>query len=421
MDQPTNNSSKITAVIVLVVTVIIIVVGGFVFKNSISSSNKNTNTSTAPQKIVYAVRKVTAATENGATAYTTTVFKSAIDGSNKQQIYQTPMNATIQALANGSFAVFDASLDVNNIKQISSSGTVEKTYSFPETVREFVMSPSGTIYAYGSFDIKTTTDGGPLSSIETLAVVMGDGTQKTFSAADFVPNARKDFNQVVPLSFSNDNSTLYVEVWPTARGGDYSDPHGYYAITIGTWNIDPLAFSGSKNLDFTLSESSPAIFNFDILPTSKQAIISKARDIAIPMGFDLLNFQSHVSVPLFSIGTDGLYPNLSYLSNRISPNEQEIILTNSSNKTILIYNLQSKKLGNEIKIDGDPQTWLSNNEIVYQVWHKKSWDDQQYSLKVFNLTTKQSTDVYTQTTDHVEGAGMSKIGDAYYQYVGPIE
>jgi hypothetical protein len=421
MSQTIKNYSKTVPGITLAIIIVLVVIAGLMwFFSTETDNNKSKNGTIASQRVIFSVREVTAVSAQGPSQYRTTVYMSTIDGAKKEQIYQTPINAAIQLLSNGSYGVRDIGLDSSVITQINAAGQVEKTYSFREPVHEFVLSPDGTIYAYGSYDIRTTNDGGPLSSIETMTVVKPDGSKKDFIATDFIPNAKKDFQQVVPLAFSEDNTTLFVSVWPTARGGDISDPNGYYAVAIKDWKIKEISFSGSRKLDFKLDDAEPAILTYIPFLKTPRALIATSIEVAKITTISLLDQTTGERKILFTTDGVGQYPDLSVLPTSLSPDEHYLVLSQGFNAGFSLYDLVGNKMMTNFSTDGEPVGWLGNDEVVYRVWRHQAWDDQQYTLKIFNLTTKRSTEVYTQTTDRVEGAGLSEIGDRYYDYVGPV-
>jgi len=142
---------------------------------------------------------------------------------------------------------------------------------------------------------------------------------------------------------------------------------------------------------------------------------------------DLETKQKELLVDVSALDNEASLP---MLKNSISPNEKYLILDrgvsiaggiDTYNYGFHLLDLDSKELKRDFYIRGDFVGWIDNRHVSYKEYRNQTWDDQYYSLKVMDIETKEVSKVYTQTTDHIEGGGISGVGDIYYDFIGVLQ
>lgn len=393
----------------------IIIVGGIYLlrggKLNINTGNKNIDSSRP--KIVYQVREVKTIKENGPEEYQTSIYTANIDGTGQEKIYITSDNTNANILEDNTIAIFNSLNNFSQVTVIDKEGTIKRTISLPSDSSNFLISSNDKYFVYSTLEITGENE----KSVIRTTLVNDDGSKRIYFAQDFIDKADKNFSQVIPVGFSSDSAKLYLEVWPRARGGDIVDPHGYYVLDLLSGKSEEIAFSGSKELDYKFSEENPSISAFILYPKSNKATMfignpspSKIYSIDLESKNKTLVFDTSI--------VDG--SSLPDIYNIISPDEQHIVLSRDANKFSLL-NLESGKLEQDFLETGDFAGWIDDTHVVYENYRRNSWDDQYYVLKVMDIKNRNSNIIYTQKTDHVEGAGLSKPGDSYYNFLGIIK
>ena len=403
---------------VIIVSALITGTGYYIINNQ--NKNNNNNKSDIGQndkKIIFQTREITTMVNDNEFNYVTNIYAFNVDGKSKKIIYSIPENASVKQSPNQMFTVFNGSDSYNKVKVVDTQGRVNKIFNLPEHSQNFVLSSDGESYAYEVMEIS----GDNTSSIGKLVVVLKDGSNKEFKAEYFVSKMNPNFSQVLPLNFSKDGSKLIVNVFPTAQGGDITDPHGYFILELTNWQASEITFSGSKELDFKLTESEPSIHQFTLFPFTDKAVISTTinpEESLLVQILDLTDFQTKA---MFTLGNQGEYKNFSLIENSISQNENTLLLSKGYNLGLAVYNISESKIDKNMNFSGTPIGWLDDDHVIYKELRNKTWDDQQYSLKVIKLNTNEKSEIFTQLTDHVEGAGISQVGDVFYQFVGVVD
>jgi len=424
VEQP-QNLNKTTATVVLVIIVGVILAGGVYLLKSKDIKLKIINTSFSQPKVIFSTREVKSINEAGPEEYETNVFIINFDGTNQKNIYTTENEASVTLLSNSKILVVSPRFGKSSAKIIDQDGQeIDEIISLWGD-NSLVASKDNKYYAYSNLEAKENFES---SKINLILLNNLTNEKVEYNAKQFFENSDDNFSQVVPIAFSSDSERLYVNVWPSARGGDIVDPHGYYRLTLASGDIEEVAFSGSKELDYTLSEEYPAISWFNIYPESKKAIILIGNEL--PSDIYIIDLETKQKELLVDVSALDNEASLPMLKNSISPNEKYLILDrgvsiaggiDTYNYGFHLLDLDSKELKRDFYIRGDFVGWIDNRHVSYKEYRNQTWDDQYYSLKVMDIETKEVSKVYTQTTDHIEGGGISGVGDIYYDFIGVLQ
>ncbi|GEM_PF-2941647 len=415
--------------ILLIISILLIIGIGFLVwyrlgfkKNTVLTDDNNGSdiVSSVAGNIFYEVREVTAVGSSGPSQYLSTIYSSDRFGGHQKQIFSSPTNMSVKLLANNSVAVFDREADSKEVKIIDKTGHVIRTIPLDHDQNTLVASPDSLKYAYTSTQIALDSEGGQTMNVGYLVITSLNGMQVELKPTDFFPSSDNNFSRIEPLGFSSDSQEVYVAVWPVATGGDIADPHGYYKYNLTDGTITELVFSGSKKLNYTLSESEPAIISFTLFPKTPKALVISQTEKS-PKKISIIDLESLTQQKLFTIGLGGDYPELVLAPQSISDDERYIAFNKEDNSGFFLYDLQMARMSPVVSNTGNHIGWFDSTHSINQVLRQHSWDDKQFTLKIVNIDNLESNTIYTQETDHVEGAGLSKVGDKYYEFIGVIK
>ena len=414
--------------LLFIVLVILLIIGSAVLIFFATSNSRNNNTdhkadSFINYKLAFYTREVKSIQESGPADYETAIYTVNSNGNDLKKIYTELGNKVIKILSNDQLAIYDDWINFDSVKIIDKNGRLLRQVPLLDNSNYFIISPEGEYYAYSVWQTTEVLD----RSIMTLTVV-GQGTTKEYKAKQFIEAANSNFSQIIPLGFSSDSSILYVEVWPTARGGDIIDPYGIFSLDLLTDKKEEIIFSGAKDLSFNFSDENFYVISFKLWPKSNRAIMSGgyglSRDI---YEIDLISHNKNLLVDVESINGEASLPTRN---NPISPNEQYLVLDrgvaisqgiDTHDYGFHLYNLKTKELFRDFYTTGNFAGWVDNTHIAFYDYRHQSWDDQYYTLKILDINTKDIINIYTQITDHLEGAGLSQVGDKYYEFIGVIK
>lgn len=245
-------------------------------------------------------------------------------------------------------------------------------------------------------------------------------------AEDFVYENR-EMKYVRPLAF--DGSTFYFIASPHTSF-DIGSPMIIYKMDIQTRQNTVLTETGTPVQDIeaefnaeTYEKMVREVFLYNqILPVHNILLLEKG--IATPREVYSLSLQNGVLERILDLETIGgnawLATSLDAFGP-ISPDGRKLILHRASyNEGFAILDLPSNKLDKDFFPRGDFVAWVSHNTVLYENYRNERWDDKYNSLYLLNTDTKEEQIIYTQTTNHVEGANLTSIGDMYYSFLGVI-
>lgn len=425
-----EKNKKRNIYLVLFVVVILLIIGGIIFTLSFTADNLTSNTSgqklntSVVNKLVYYTREVSSLQESGEQQYQMAVYTINVDGFDQKKIYNSNDAINAEVFGNDYIVLTNDPFDLKKATVINKSGEAVTTIDLPDQSWDFVLAGDGKNYAYSTLKQEAMNE----KVLIELNVVQSGQSTKQYIGRDFFVQADDNFSQVTPLGFSPDGMILYVEVWPSKRGGDIVDPHGIFGLSLQTGIIEEIILSGSRDLDYVFSENNFYVSALNLWPESNQAIILGGYGFNKGIyNVDLGTKNKELLVDVDDIDGEASLP---LQQSPISPDEQYLVLDRgvSVHQSIDIYdygfhlfNLEKKELVRDFYTSGNFAGWVDNTHIAFYDFRHQSWDDKYYTLKIVDITTKNVTEIYTQRTDHPEGADLSQIGDKYYEFLGVIK
>ncbi|MFH1366899.1 MAG: hypothetical protein ABIH38_02820 [Patescibacteria group bacterium] len=369
--------------------------------------------------LIYAEKEVMEVNSLGENKYQTNFFLTGEKGEKKFKFYSAEdlTYETAYPYLAGSIIIVTEFGQAEN-RAVGVDGE-KKDFFLPPVAfgTDFILSSDKNIIAY--LENKTVSQTDDISGFNYLLKIkdLDEGDVLEFDPTS-IKHQENSFDLYLPVSFSDDNSLVYIFAQDQVSDDYVLNPGGLYALNLENMTSSEIYYSSIEE-----NEDKDIIVLLGFYPAQGFALVNRGPQV-VKEGETILRTQLQ-KLDLKTGQFQDIFINektdqVGYGGRIISPDGNKIILLNDAyyDQGLILYDIKSKE---KVKLSdqGEFKAWWPDSQtIIYQTYEVTEGQNKEIiRLHALNTESREDYILYTQDTMS-EGTGLNQAGDVFYEYIG---